>query len=106
MQTAQDYGQQHADEIRESSAEEHDEAADGWKAVKDNWHSHVQKVHESVADRQAAHDLHAAERDADPAEQYAVDVVAFALAALDEAEYAVLDAILARADADALEASS
>ena len=35
------------------------------------------------------------------AEGYAVSAVDFALAAIDEAEYAVLDGILAWADADA-----
>jgi hypothetical protein len=45
-------------------------------------------------------------RGADLAGGYAVSVVDFALAAIDEAEYAVLDAILAWADADARAAHS
>jgi hypothetical protein len=51
-------------------------------------------------------DLHAALRGADLAEGYAVSAVDLALAAIDEAEYAVLDAILAWADADARAARS
>ena len=58
-----------------------------------------------MADKQTKLDLHAALRGADLAEGYAVSAD-FALAAIDEAEYAVLDAILAWADADARAAHS
>ena len=39
---------------------------------------------------------------AETAEDYAEDAINFAIAAVQEAEYAVLDAVLARSDADAL----
>jgi hypothetical protein len=54
-----------------------------------------------VADKQTKLDLPAALRGADLAEGYTVSAVDFVLAALGEAEYAVLDAILAWADVDA-----
>ena len=60
-----------------------------------------QHLHDTAADKQTKLDLHAALRGAGLAEGYAVSVVDFALAAIDEAEYAALDAILAWADADA-----
>jgi len=44
-----------------------------------------------VADKQTKLDPHAALRGADLAEGYAVSAVDFALAAIDETEYAVLD---------------
>ena len=66
----------------------------------------MQHLHDTVADKQTKLDLHAALRGADLAEGYAVSAVDFALAAIDEAEYAVLDAILAGADADARAAHS
>ncbi|MFF7889839.1 hypothetical protein ACH40F_55200 [Streptomyces sp. NPDC020794] len=37
---------------------------------------------------------------ADDAEEYAADAIDFAIAAVEEAEYATLDAVLARAEAD------
>ena len=63
--------------------------------------SRFQHLHDTVADKQTKLDLHAALRGGDLAEGYAVSAVDFALAAIDEAEYAVLDAILAWADVDA-----
>ena len=54
-----------------------------------------------MADKQTKLDLHAALRGADLAEGYAIAAVDFALAATDEAEYAVLDTIPAGADARA-----
>ena len=62
--------------------------------------SRFQHLHDTVADKQPRLDLHAALRGADLAQRYAIAVVDFALAAIDEAEYAVLDAIVAQADAD------
>jgi hypothetical protein len=43
-----------------------------------------------------------AEKESEWAEQYALDAIGIALAAIEEAEYAVLDAVLARLEADAL----
>ena len=47
-----------------------------------------------------------AELKAETAEDYADDAVSFAIAAVQEAEYAVLDAVLARSDADTLAGTS
>jgi hypothetical protein len=66
----------------------------------------LQPRHDTVADKQTKLDLHAALRGADLAEGYAVAAVDFVLAAIDEAECAVPDAILAWADADARAAHS
>ncbi|MFD3588230.1 hypothetical protein [Streptomyces sp. NPDC058683] len=75
----------------------------------------ISDLHDSVAkhfaDRRAASAEHKAERDlkraehrADDAEQDAADAIALVLYVLDQAEYAVVDAALARADADDLAA--
>ena len=49
-------------------------------------------------------DAYNAAVEADMAEAYAYDAIEFALDAIDEAEYAALDAIYARAGAEALKA--
>jgi hypothetical protein len=59
----------------------------------DRLSSRFQHLHDTVADKQPKLDLPAALRGAGLAEVYAVSVVDFALAGIDEAEYAVLDAI-------------
>ncbi|WP_217561895.1 hypothetical protein [Streptomyces sp. GbtcB6] len=77
--------------------------------------SQISDLHDSVAkhfaDRRAAiaehkaeRDLKRAERRADDAEQDAADAIALVFYVLDQAEYAVVDAVLARADADDLAA--
>ena len=43
---------------------------------------------------------------AEAAQDYADDAISFAIGAVQEAEYAVMDAILARSDADALTGTS
>ena len=55
-----------------------------------------------VSAERAAHDLKSAQKAADRAEDDAVFAIDYAYAAVDEAEYAVLDAMLTRMDADAL----
>lgn len=87
-------------------------AADA-KAQAKGWTSDLHaSVDKHFADRRAASAEHKAERDldraerrADDAEQDAADTIALALYVLDQAEYAVVDALLARADADELAAA-
>lgn len=95
-----------ADEIDKKSDEIGADASALWQATKNSWNSHVQNLHDAVADKEAKLELHVAVRDAEHAENYAVSAVDFALAAIDQAEYAVLDAILARRDADELAVES
>ena len=57
--------------------------------------SRFQHLHDTVADKQTKLDLPAAPRGAGLAEGDAVSAVDVALPGIDEAEYAVLDAILA-----------
>ncbi len=54
--------------------------------------------------RRARHDAKVAERYAEDAEDYAKFVSALAYAAIEESEYAALEAVLARQDADAAKA--
>jgi flagellar biosynthesis chaperone FliJ len=59
-------------------------------------------LRDKADEHRAARDLKQAQRRADDAEQDAADAVEFAVNVLVQAEYAVVDAALARADADAL----
>jgi hypothetical protein len=53
-------------------------------------------------EHRAEHDLNRAERRAGDAEEDAAYAVEFAISMLDQAEYAIADAVIARADADDL----
>ena len=61
---------------------------------------HVAKIREDIDTKRAEHDADRAEKIAEKREDDAAFAVQFAYAAIEEAEYAVLDAALARAEAD------
>jgi len=73
-----------------------------WQEFRGRWRSHVEKVNSHIEKSKA--DLNASEavRDAGTAESYAREAIQFALDAIDEAEDAALDAVSARAKANAL----
>jgi hypothetical protein len=77
-------------------------ASDWWAQVQSDWAAHVAKVREGMASKKAAADAQGAKIEADIAESDAEMAIDFASSALEEAEYAVLDAILARKEADDL----
>jgi len=63
---------------------------------------HFATVRTKAAEHRAEHDRRSAERYADHAEKDAATAVDFALYALDQADYAIIEAAIARADADEL----
>jgi uncharacterized protein with WD repeat len=82
-----------------------DKVRSWWNETRQSIDARVAKLRAERDDHRAAHDLKKAERRAEDAEEDAAYAVDFALAMLDEAEYAVADAVLARLDADELAAS-
>jgi TolA-binding protein len=106
VQQAQASAEETAEEIKAQAARGRDAAATGWQAMKDKWQSHVSDLHDKAAGKMAEMDQAKAGVRADAAEDYAEDAINFAIAAVQEAEYAVLDAVLARSDADALAGAS
>lgn len=58
------------------------------------------EIAQKIKDRQETRDAKFAQREAERAEQYAIDSIDFAYAAIQEAELAILDAIDARLYAD------
>jgi hypothetical protein len=78
-------------------------SAESWWAQSresaDSWFAGVRAKNEQ---RQSDWDRKKADRHADAAESDAADAIDFAMYALDQAESAIIDATLARADADAL----
>jgi hypothetical protein len=76
-----------------------------WNDARQSIDARVAELRAERDDHRAAHDLKKAQRRAEDAEDDAAYAIDFALQMLDEAEYAVTDAILARIDADELAAS-
>jgi hypothetical protein len=94
---------QTAIEISKSRAAEARTSAESWwdqsRSSADSWFAGVRAKAEQ---RRDDWDRKQAEHRADEAESDASDAIDFAIYALNEAEYAVIDATLARTDADAL----
>jgi hypothetical protein len=69
------------------------------RATRDSWQAHVGKARTRVKNAAEKLDARQAALEAELAEDYAYDAIAFALNAIDEAESATLTAIYARANA-------
>jgi hypothetical protein len=82
-----------------------DETRSWWNDTRQSIDARIAELRSERDDHRAARTLKRAERHAEDAEQDAAYAVDFALSMLDEAEYAVADAVLARIDADDLAAS-
>jgi hypothetical protein len=89
-------------EMFAAAGNESAEAEAHWNDVQRSWHEHVARIRERVTKKKAEHDRALAARDADRAEADAIDAIRFAAAAIEEAEYAVLDAVRTRMEADHL----
>jgi hypothetical protein len=91
-------------ETGKSRAVDAQASVDSWWANSrdsaDNWFAGIRAKGEQ---QREGWDRKKADHRADEAEADAADAIDFALYALDEAEYAIIDATLARTDADALD---
>lgn len=105
VQQVSDAASRKAEEFSEDRRETEGKASDKWAQVRSDWAKHVAKVRQDMAAKEAKTDAKSAEFRADMAEGDAYDAIDFASAALEEAGYAVLDAILARKEADELASS-
>ena len=102
VKAAQDSASAQGDALRKKAETTKDKASAGWDNVQRSWNDHLAGVRKDFDDRKAAHDLKSAQRAADRAEEDAAWAIDYALAAVEEADSAVLDATLARMEADDL----
>jgi hypothetical protein len=91
---------------REEEGKSDREGESQWREMQADLNRHIERVRERMDAKKAAVDVNVADRDADWAEADAKDAIDFALSAIVEAEYATLDAMLARENAAQLAASS
>jgi hypothetical protein len=104
VKAARDASQANAEALRTSVADTKTEVFVWWDGVGRAWDQHVTTVRQHIDDKKAALDLKAAQRDAEEADEYASYLIDYTYAAVEEAEYAVLDAYLAHKRADELAA--
>ena len=95
-----------ADELRQKADERQGSSSDRWVDVQRSWNTRVAAAREEIASKKAEHDVHKARKMADEAADQASFVIELAYCAVVEAEYAALDAYLARKNADELSAAA
>jgi hypothetical protein len=99
---ARDSAQAQADALRKSAEASKGKISAWWASVQKSWSDHLAAVRKDVKNKKAAHDVKAAQKVADQADDDASFAIDYAYAAIEEAEYAVLDAQLAHVEADEL----
>jgi hypothetical protein len=88
-----------ADQLKTKADDARDDASSQWQTIRDSWHAHVAKARTRAETAADNFDARQAALNADWAEDYACNSIAFALNVIDEAESATLTAIYARANA-------
>jgi hypothetical protein len=105
VETARASAQDRAQKLRKSAEANKNKLSVWWYDLQRTWNEHVAKIREDIDAKRAKHDVDRAERHAENKADDAVFAVEFAYAAIEEAEYAVLDAQLARMEAAELSAT-
>jgi vacuolar-type H+-ATPase subunit I/STV1 len=105
VKTARASAQERAKKLRESADANKNKLSVWWYDLQHTWNEHVAKIRDDIDAKQAEHDVDRAERRAEHRADDAMFAVDFAYSAIEEAEYAVLDAELARKEADELVAA-
>jgi hypothetical protein len=103
VQKVREEAEDRANALKSSAGESAASAEGWWLGVQQDWRRHVNQIRQNVDTTKADLDSKWAARRADNYMADAVDAVEFAEAAVEEAEYAVLNAALAEMEAEELE---
>jgi hypothetical protein len=104
VEAARQEAKRNAEALRESAEAGAAEVSAWWIEMSRSWDEHLAKVRGHVDQKIAQHDLNAAKLDVEDANAYAAYLIDYCYAAVQEAEYAVLDAELAQMEYDDLSA--
>jgi hypothetical protein len=102
VKRARDSAQAQAESLRQRAAARQGQISAWWDNLQRSWNENIASTRKAVDERKAEHDVKAAQRKADQADDDAAFAVEYAYTAIEEAEYAVLDAQLAHMEADDL----
>jgi hypothetical protein len=106
VESARAAAQAQAEKLRQGAEEGKAKVSGWWTDVQKSWNAQVARVREDVESKKEEHDVHMAQVRADDAEGYASFAIDLAYSAVVEAEYASLDAVLARKEADQMAAEA
>jgi hypothetical protein len=90
----------HAEELHQSAADTGARISASWTDLQKSWGNHMAQVRQGIDDKKGQLDARRAETRADDAEADALFAIDYAYGTVEEAEYAVLDAISARMEAE------
>jgi len=88
------------DKLRKAAGETQRDISNWFGDVHKSMDRQIAAIREEIDEKKAEHDLHEVQKRADRAEDVAAYAVSFAYSAVVEAEYATLNAALARMEAD------
>ena len=100
LASARESAQEEAARMRRAAEGNKERVSNWWGDMQTSWNQHLSRVREDMESKKVKHDVHKTQRRADEAEQYALFMIDLAYSAVVESEYAALDAVLARMDAD------
>jgi hypothetical protein len=90
----------HAEELHQSAAATGAQISASWTDLQKSWSNHMAQVRQGIDEKKGQRDARRAETRADDAEADALFAIDYAYGTVEEAEYAVLDAISARMEAE------
>jgi hypothetical protein len=102
VNNARESAQAQADALHNKAEANKGKISAWWDQMQRSWHEHVAAVRKGAEERKAGHDAKAAQRAAEQADMDASYAIDYAYAAIEEAQYAVLDADLAHRHAEEL----
>jgi hypothetical protein len=100
VEMARESSQEHADKLRLRAESQSDAIGVWWGETQRAWNEHLEAAHRNADGKVRVIDLRLAQRNAHDAELNAAFAIDYAYAAIEEAEFAALDAARARAEAD------
>ena len=92
--------QAEAAKLQESAHGNQEKVSTWWDEQQQSWNAHLDKMRHGMKEQKAQRKAEGKEFSAEQAEADAYFAIDFAISAIDTAEYAVLDAILERKNAD------
>jgi hypothetical protein len=100
VSSARAAAQAQGDKLRQKAADSEGRISDWWVDAQKSWNERIAAVREDIESKKTELDVGKARRKAERREEDAVLAIDAAYWAIEEADYAVLDAVLARMDAD------
>lgn len=100
VHSAQGSLDKHTDQLRKTAEANRGSVAQWWNEVQKSWDDQIASIRREIEGKKAEHDLHAAKRRTIDAEQDAKFAIDLAYWAVEQAEWAALDATLAQMEVD------